>query len=158
MAYSEVTTQHERAEELAEGLRVEVERVRELNERLESDLSRVNAGGPGGAASSGLAAGEGDKKDKGLAGLDLGRTVDITWSTTRLAELICQDGASTPSQSAGADSSILPIVTSQRDRFRQRNAELEEVSCCQRFSPPRINATALFPSHALYLCAHGWRP
>lgn len=27
-----------------------------------------------------------------------------------------------------ADTSILPIVTSQRDRFRQRNAELEEVS------------------------------
>ena len=26
-----------------------------------------------------------------------------------------------------ADTSILPIVTSQRDRFRQRNAELEEV-------------------------------
>lgn len=25
-----------------------------------------------------------------------------------------------------ADTSILPIVTSQRDRFRQRNAELEE--------------------------------
>lgn len=26
-----------------------------------------------------------------------------------------------------ADSSILPIITSQRDRFRARNAELEEV-------------------------------
>lgn len=26
-----------------------------------------------------------------------------------------------------ADTSILPIVTAQRDRFRQRNAELEEV-------------------------------
>lgn len=30
---------------------------------------------------------------------------------------------------SSAESSILPIVTSQRDRFRQRNAELEEVSC-----------------------------
>lgn len=28
---------------------------------------------------------------------------------------------------SSADTSILPIVTSQRDRFRQRNAELEEV-------------------------------
>ncbi|KAG1849820.1 CASP C terminal-domain-containing protein [Suillus tomentosus] len=27
---------------------------------------------------------------------------------------------------SSADTSILPIVTSQRDRFRQRNAELEE--------------------------------
>ncbi|GAC94973.1 golgi membrane protein [Pseudozyma hubeiensis SY62] len=31
-----------------------------------------------------------------------------------------------PSASAGGDSSILPIVTSQRDRFRTRNAELED--------------------------------
>lgn len=29
---------------------------------------------------------------------------------------------------SSAESSILPIVTSQRDRFRQRNAELEEVN------------------------------
>jgi homeobox protein cut-like len=28
---------------------------------------------------------------------------------------------------SSADTSILPIVTSQRDRFRARNAELEEV-------------------------------
>ena len=28
---------------------------------------------------------------------------------------------------SSAETSILPIVTSQRDRFRQRNAELEEV-------------------------------
>lgn len=28
---------------------------------------------------------------------------------------------------SSANTSILPIVTSQRDRFRQRNAELEEV-------------------------------
>ena len=40
-------------------------------------------------------------------------------------------GAATPPtartpQGAQPDPSILPIITSQRDRFRQRNAELEE--------------------------------
>jgi homeobox protein cut-like len=36
------------------------------------------------------------------------------------------DRASPIPFASSADSSILPIVTSQRDRFRQRNAELEE--------------------------------
>jgi homeobox protein cut-like len=40
----------------------------------------------------------------------------------------CQDGRASPAVGANGDTSILPIVTSQRDRFRQRNAELEEVS------------------------------
>ena len=43
---------------------------------------------------------------------------------------ILQDGLvrTTPIPfTSAADTSILPIVTSQRDRFRQRNAELEEV-------------------------------
>lgn len=39
--------------------------------------------------------------------------------------LIRQERGPSP---ANGDTSILPIVTSQRDRFRQRNAELEEVS------------------------------
>jgi len=41
-----------------------------------------------------------------------------------------------PFTSSSADASILPIVTSQRDRFRQRNAELEEVT--NTFSSPSI--------------------
>lgn len=36
-------------------------------------------------------------------------------------------GVATPFTSS-AETSILPIITSQRDRFRQRNGELEEVS------------------------------
>ena len=52
------------------------------------------------------------------------------WSVTesssaeRSAVTDLQEGRASP---ANGDSSILPIVTSQRDRFRQRNAELEEV-------------------------------
>jgi homeobox protein cut-like len=59
---------------------------------------------------------EGEGRDReggaGLAGLDIGRP----------------DGRASPAVGANGDTSILPIVTSQRDRFRQRNAELEEVS------------------------------
>ncbi|KAG0200542.1 hypothetical protein BGX28_006421 [Mortierella sp. GBA30] len=36
------------------------------------------------------------------------------------------NAGSTPPTASSADHSILPIVTSQRDRFRQRNSELEE--------------------------------
>jgi CASP C terminal len=50
-------------------------------------------------------------------------------------ELICKQDTlirSSPIPFApSADTSILPIVTSQRDRFRQRNAELEEVFVSQ---------------------------
>jgi len=50
-----------------------------------------------------------------LANLDLSRkTADSSVRTTPIPF------------TSSADTSILPIVTSQRDRFRQRNAELEE--------------------------------
>lgn len=86
VANEELSTHRGRNEEMGEGLRQEVERLRDLNTRLEADLSRVNG-----------------EADKGLAGLDIGRD-DVN----------------------PTDNSILPIVTSQRDRFRQRNAELED--------------------------------
>lgn len=49
-----------------------------------------------------------------LAGLDIGKRES-------------QPRASPIPFTSSADTSILPIVTSQRDRFRQRNGELEEV-------------------------------
>ncbi|KAG2106527.1 CASP C terminal-domain-containing protein [Suillus cothurnatus] len=63
----------------------------------------------------------GESGESGISGLGLefgSRTKDAAGpSTTR----------STPIPfTSSADTSILPIVTSQRDRFRQRNAELEE--------------------------------
>ena len=39
---------------------------------------------------------------------------------------VSQDVAAVPAPATSAETSILPIITSQRDRFRQRNAELEE--------------------------------
>lgn len=98
MAHEELQTTHARSEEGSGSLKAELERVQALNEKLENDLMSLNKGG------------DGDKTERGagLAGLDIGRP---------------ERGAS-PAPSG--DTSILPIVTSQRDRFRQRNAELED--------------------------------
>ncbi|KAJ7772547.1 CASP C terminal-domain-containing protein [Mycena maculata] len=87
----------------------ELEKQKILNEKLENDLVSMNSHKPNGD----LLASENDSTDV-LAGLDLGRKTD-------------QPIRSTPIPFASsADTTILPIVTSQRDRFRQRNAELEE--------------------------------
>jgi len=51
-----------------------------------------------------------------LAGIELGKKPSTSPART----------TPIPFASNSADASILPIVTSQRDRFRQRNAELEE--------------------------------
>jgi len=95
----------------------ELEKQNALNDKLENDLlqmdQRKSNGDSNGAAATAdsTAANSGDV----LAGLDLGKKSDS--SSARHTPI-----PFTPS----ADTSILPIVTSQRDRFRQRNAELEE--------------------------------
>ncbi len=72
-----------------------------------------------------------------LTGLDLGRkavrTDRYNFVHFLYAYSVFKDSSTrtTPIPfTSSADTSILPIVTSQRDRFRQRNAELEEVSMC----------------------------
>ncbi|KAF7428227.1 hypothetical protein PC9H_007448 [Pleurotus ostreatus] len=81
-----------------------------LNERLENDLLSMNQHGGKPADSPPT-----DGADV-LAELGLG--------TKKTSQPPAQS-TSIPFTSS-ADTSILPIVTSQRDRFRQRNAELEE--------------------------------
>ncbi|PPQ89695.1 hypothetical protein CVT25_014096 [Psilocybe cyanescens] len=93
---------HNARQEL-ESATFDLEKQRELNEKLENDLLSINKEG----ASA-------DIETDVLASLDIGKRADTPVRTTPIPF--------TPS----ADTSILPIVTSQRDRFRQRNAELEE--------------------------------
>lgn len=99
VAHEELSTHNSKSDESVQNLQLELTRIRSLNERLENDLASLNKG-------------DGDKTERGgagLAGLDIGGKGDRV-------------GSPAP----GGDPSILPIVTSQRDRFRQRNAELEE--------------------------------
>ncbi|TFY67935.1 hypothetical protein EVJ58_g1340 [Rhodofomes roseus] len=89
----------------------ELEKQRMLNERLENDLLQMDQRKPNGdAGSDSPRIGSMD----GLAGIELGKKTDSPARTTPIPF------------GSSADTSILPIVTSQRDRFRQRNAELEE--------------------------------
>ncbi|KAJ3748940.1 CASP C terminal-domain-containing protein [Lentinula detonsa] len=87
-----------------EATSAELEKQRSLNEKLENDLLSLNK--PTGNVTP---SGSSDV----LAGLEVGQRESSARSTP------------VPFASS-ADNTILPIVTSQRDRFRQRNAELEE--------------------------------
>jgi len=98
----------------------ELEKHRELNERLESDLLKIEQHGQGrndqeNGDANPVEAGEDDIL-AGL-GLELGLTTKDKDPVVQTKPIPFTSSANT---------SILPIVTSQRDRFRQRNAELEE--------------------------------
>ncbi|KAF5370573.1 hypothetical protein D9758_001927 [Tetrapyrgos nigripes] len=84
----------------------ELTKQKALNENLENDLLSMNRHKTNGDAPP-------SESSDVLAGLDLGRKADSARNSP------------VPFTSS-ADTSILPIVTSQRDRFRHRNAELEE--------------------------------
>ncbi|KZT72124.1 hypothetical protein DAEQUDRAFT_723291 [Daedalea quercina L-15889] len=90
----------------------ELEKQRMLNEKLEDDLLQMEQRKPNGDAGSSDSPRVGSMD--GLAGIELGKKTDSPARNTPIPF------------ASSADTSILPIVTSQRDRFRQRNAELEE--------------------------------
>lgn len=104
--------------------RAELEKQTTLNEKLENDLLLINQRASNGASEEPAS----DVQD-GLSGLKLGQKstacIFIYLPLKDNEPYVVQgtERAATPQ----ADNSILPIVTSQRDRFRQRNAELEEV-------------------------------
>ncbi|GAA5925884.1 hypothetical protein JCM1841_004029 [Sporobolomyces salmonicolor] len=105
VAHDELALAHQSIGADFDGLQSRFEEQRALNDRLENDLLRINESRSG---VSPMAAGREDP----LAGLQLGKN---------------ESTAPTPAPfQSSAETSILPIITSQRDRFRQRNAELEE--------------------------------
>ncbi|CEQ41956.1 SPOSA6832_03735 [Sporobolomyces salmonicolor] len=128
VAHDELALAHQSIGADFDGLQSRFEEQRALNDRLENDLLRINESRSG---VSPMAAGREDP----LAGLQLGKN---------------ESTAPTPAPfQSSAETSILPIITSQRDRFRQRNAELEEVrlSHISPFSGNSVAHTAI--SHCL---------
>jgi homeobox protein cut-like len=98
----------------------ELEKHRQLNERLESDLLKIEHHEQGrNGQENGDANPVDAAEDDVLAGLglELGLTTKDKDPAVQTKPIPFTSSANT---------SILPIVTSQRDRFRQRNAELEE--------------------------------
>lgn len=114
----------------------DLEKQTVLNEKLEIDLLSMNKHKENGD----VAPSEPGGLDV-LASLDFGKksAVNVSSQTshdTFLIMLVLQDlsARTTPIPfTSSADTSILPIVTSQRDRFRQRNAELEDVCLLLEF-------------------------
>jgi len=104
--------QSEQLQAECDQLRSQVTEQQQLNDRLENDLLHLNASNLPSQAQSGTAT-PAQGLDS-LAGLNIGKK-----DTSTIAA---------PGLTSTAESSILPIITSQRDRFRQRNAEIEEVS------------------------------
>ncbi|TCD63439.1 hypothetical protein EIP91_005410 [Steccherinum ochraceum] len=101
----------------------DLEKQKALNEKLENDLLQMDRHNPaarstvnlnGDASGSGTQTPAESGPDDVFAGLDLGKRTDLNIRSSPIPF------------ASSADTSILPIVTSQRDRFRQRNAELEE--------------------------------
>ena len=98
---------------------MELSKQKELNERLETDLLALDK-------RSVPSHSVGGNFDDPLVGLDLDIGMDKEKDSGKKSESSTAQSTPIPFTSV-ADTSILPIVTSQRDRFRQRNAELEEV-------------------------------
>ncbi|KAG8927470.1 hypothetical protein FRC01_007453 [Tulasnella sp. 417] len=119
--YTELEASVQGLKDSLDHCRAELDKQRQLNEKLEADLLQVNPHASssdrqlsGGALGLGGTNGSSTPQD-GLSGLNLGqKSLDVS-----------RRDSPAPA-GASADASILPIVTSQRDRFRQRNAELEE--------------------------------
>ncbi|KAG8863525.1 hypothetical protein FRB96_008265 [Tulasnella sp. 330] len=134
ITYAEAESSLQAMTESFEHCRSELDKERLLTEKLENDLLQVNntsqqsrlphqtsgtptlnGNGHGSGRDTPVGLGLTMAQQDGLAGLRLGeKSIDLP-----------RNGILAPFAPT-ADTSILPIVTSQRDRFRQRNAELEE--------------------------------
>lgn len=143
VSHTELTSSADASVRELEGAKRQVSQLKKLNARLEDDLVNVKPGqedrktaNAGMSAEEALAeidkigreAGGKDSKDEGtLSEKDEALKGSAAASTlaAKSAPVAAGSGTSTPS-GGQASSSILPIITSQRDRFRARNAELEE--------------------------------
>lgn len=136
MAHEELQTRTDTLAKETEELKLSLEAQKSLNNRLENDLLKLN--GPAGGTGKPPSPQPQERKDP-LASLNLGKKVRASMRARDsivlmlINSVLCvpppQDTVA-PGLSPAAETSILPIVTSQRDRFRSRNAELEEVRCC----------------------------
>ncbi|GAA5828670.1 hypothetical protein JCM3766R1_003781 [Sporobolomyces carnicolor] len=109
VAHDELAIGHQSIQHDFENLTSRFEEQRALNDRLENDLLRINESKNPGSVP--VAA-----REDPLASLQFGKKANQESSAPPAPQ---------PFQSS-AETSILPIITSQRDRFRQRNSELEE--------------------------------
>lgn len=165
VANEEISHALESTKSQLEELTSRFEEQKALNDRLENDLLRVNASG---APVSGRATGSNTPRlgqessaflapEDPLAALVGQKRVSVDClvalhflnvqdpSDARSPDnLLPQETTPTSQPQTSAETSILPIITSQRDRFRQRNAELEEVRRMLMLNLRQAGAETLF--------------
>ncbi|GAA5824549.1 hypothetical protein JCM11251_000470 [Rhodosporidiobolus azoricus] len=132
VAHDELSLAHQAIFSDFEALNTRFEEQRQLNDRLENDLLRINESksphprsGDGTATTGG---GSSAAREDPLSGLGVGKKAQAGQAGGE-GEAVAGEGASAGAaqgKPSVAEASILPIITSQRDRFRQRNGELEE--------------------------------
>lgn len=132
VAHDELSLAHQAIFSDFEALNTRFEEQRQLNDRLENDLLRINESKSSHsqprAGADGTASTPAGPREDPLSGLGVGKKAPAGQAG---AEGESAAGEATAGAQQGkpsaAEASILPIITSQRDRFRQRNGELEEV-------------------------------
>ncbi|KAA1127872.1 hypothetical protein PGTUg99_011073 [Puccinia graminis f. sp. tritici] len=111
-----------------EKLKSELERLKTLNENLENDLSRMQASSAQTPTASNLEAlvGKNSTPDRlSFNEMGNGSSKEDPGLENSPSGMPLPNSRHQPHRIT-SDTSILPIITSQRDRFRQRNSELEE--------------------------------
>ncbi|KAL9938560.1 hypothetical protein V8E36_002279 [Tilletia maclaganii] len=149
VAHNELKATHTATSAELSSARSEVDRLKALADRLENDLLQLNvqtltgtsatkargtADASNGATSTNAAVNGAHSTDGGPPAasgsdpFDLASLTDLPTSSNPAVPSSANVAASKSPQpsSSAAESSLLPIITSQRDRFRARNAELEE--------------------------------
>ncbi|GAA6058937.1 hypothetical protein JCM10212_002889 [Sporobolomyces blumeae] len=135
VAHDELALSHQTIMQDFESLSSRFDEQRLLNDRLENDLLRINENSKNGAG--GVGAGSGSAVGGGIGGVGSNAGIasagQLAAREDPLASLQFGKKAQEPPApvapqpfQSSAETSILPIITSQRDRFRQRNSELEE--------------------------------
>lgn len=130
VAHDELAVAHETVSADYEHLQSRLQEQTALSDRLENDLLRINESRQGGQSQAPLT----QNREDPLANLQLGKKARLfrDQSVHGVLTLRCIQVQDAPpvqphAFQSSAETSILPIITSQRDRFRQRNSELEEV-------------------------------
>ncbi|GAC71585.1 transcription factor [Moesziomyces antarcticus T-34] len=128
VANTELSASLNKAASNVASLTTELAQTKTLNQRLEADLVSVGRDNrenrSGAKATAALSAEDALRQIESLEA-EVSQTHTAKSRASTSARAVPRSAEATTT-SSGGDSSILTIVTSQRDRFRSRNAELEE--------------------------------
>lgn len=117
VSHQDLQTRLEYLQEEMSKTNADLERCQNLNERLESDLEQMHAEGANAFPSSASVAGTYVTRAQTRRGGRISPTSSIISGL---------DPRGSEREPMGGGSGILPMVTAQRDRFKQKNAQLEK--------------------------------